>query len=604
MVEITAQGRQTPPDWAVQQRELMSQMARAAAPFVAHSTRPDGTLKWRSKWTSMDGTDNAYEAFLSFPLFHLLGGGDEMLRLAHREYDAITWQFEQYGTVEREFVTGFDWFHASESYPYIFYLAMGDPAHHVNRTRALRYAAMYIGDDPLAPNWDSEHRMLRAPLNGSRGPRFQTYERDWNYHRPILSGYLAPYEDLPGADHTDPLFKADWTDDEVFERILAQINARMLRGDVPLNLSATSLVTNAYLHTGEEKYRDWVLDYLQAWVDRRDANNGIVPDNVGPSGRIGEMIDGKWWGGYYGWRWPHGARNIVEPALVAGSCALLMTGDLSWLDLCRSQMDLLWELRREEDGVMKVPARHGDQGWFDYRPPDPYLYIHLWYLSQSNEDRARLDERFPDRAGFQTLPPDWGASKAGICRPTAWFAHIEGRHPAYPGQVIDSTHGCMCQALDRLERDDTDPETRECYHFQNLNPVVPEALVQMTMGTPAAIYNGGLLQAHVRYFDPLRQSAGLPDRVAAMVDGVASDCISLTLVNTDLLEERDVVLQSGSFAEHAFTQVRVKGKDEEEPLKVEGRHLKVRLKPGAQVGLHLGLERFVHRPTYAFPTFT
>ena len=83
---------------------------------------------------------------------------------------------------------------------------------------------MYIGEDPLAPNWDSERRMLRSPLNGSKGSRFQTYEPDWNYHRPILSDYLAPYEDLPGADSSDPLFKVDWTDDTVFERVLDQIN--------------------------------------------------------------------------------------------------------------------------------------------------------------------------------------------------------------------------------------------------------------------------------------------------------------------------------------------------------------------------------------------
>ena len=42
---------------------------------------------------------------------------------------------------------------------------------------------------------------------------------------------------------------------------------------------------------------------------------------------------------------------------MAGSCAALMTGDMSWLDLCRSQLDMLWDLRREEEGVLKVPAR-------------------------------------------------------------------------------------------------------------------------------------------------------------------------------------------------------------------------------------------------------
>ncbi len=621
MHELMSEGRRTPPHWAVRQRALMQQMERAAAPFVAHATRPDGTLVWRRQWTSMDGTDNAYEAFLSFPLFYLLGASDDMLGLARREFDAITWQFEDYGTVEREFVTGFDWFHHSESYTYLYYLAMADPDGYKERARAVKFAAMYTGDDPLAPNYDVERRMLRSPLNGSRGPRFQTYERDWNYHRPILSGYLAPYEDLPGADSSDPLFKVDWTDDVVFEQVLAQINARMTRGDVPLNLSAASLVTHAYLYTGESRYRDWVLDYLQAWIERRDANGGLVPDNVGPHGRIGELMDGKWWGGYYGWRWPHGARNIVEPALVAGSCALLMTGDPSWLELARSQLDRLWELRRQEDGIIKVPARHGDQGWFDFRPPDPYLYIHLWYLSQSDADRARLEERFPGWPQWTQLPADWGAAKAGICPPTAWYAFNAGGHPAYPEQVLDSTCGCVIRALDRLDRDDSDPEQRECYHFQNLNPVVPEALVQMTMGTPAAIYNGGLLQSHLRYFDPGQRRAGLPEDVAALVEQVTGDGACVLLVNLDPVRERSVVLQAGGFAEHEFTGASLEA-DDSAALELNAaaqpatrtadgsrsagaalpaRQLTVRLGPGAQARVRLGLRRFAHAPTYAMP---
>ena len=53
----------------------------------------------------------------------------------------------------------------------------------------------------------------------------------------------------------------------------------------------------------------WVLDYLEAWAERIAANDGLCPDNVGPNGRIGELMGGKWWGGYYGWRWPHGVMS-------------------------------------------------------------------------------------------------------------------------------------------------------------------------------------------------------------------------------------------------------------------------------------------------------
>ena len=600
-----ARGRQTPPNWAVRQRDLMALMDRAAVPFVAHATRPDGTLRQRTVWTSMDGTDNGYEAFLSFPLAYLLGGAEHLHELGRKEWDAITWQYENYGTVEREFVAGFDWFHSSESYTYIYYLGLADPERHVDRERALRFARMYTGDDPQAPNWDGDLTMIRGPLNGSRGPRHPTTRADWEYHRPILSGYLAPYEDIeaPGVDKTDPLFRVDWTDDATYDRILAQINERMTRGDVPLNLSAASLVTNAYLYTGDERYRQWVLDYLQAWVERRDANRGIVPDNIGPGGQTGELMGGKWWGGYYGWRWPHGARNIVEPAFVAGSCAALMTGDMSHLDLCRSQLDMLWEQRREIDGVLKVPARHGDAGWFDFREPDPLYYIHLHYLSGSDEDRQRLDEIFPERQGFEAMPPGFGRGKAGVFPPKPWLAFIEGRDPAFPERLIEATYSVVLQSLDRVDADDSDPEERHCYHFQALNPVLPEGLVQMAMGTPAAVYNGGLLQAHLFYHDPVRRRPGLPEGVAALCDDVRCDAVGLTLVNTDPVNARPVLIQAGAFAEHAFGEGTVDDGSGPQSVAVDGAHLAVHLGPGARARIELGLRRFVNQPAYRVPRY-
>ncbi len=597
MQTLTTTNRATPPNWAVRQRALIDLMDRAAVPFVEHSTHEDGQLVFRSEWTSMDGTDNGYESFLSFPLFYLLGGNDYIHQLGQKEWEAITRQYTNFGTVERGFVTGFDWFHHSESYTYHYYLALADPERY--RQQALDFAAMYIGEDPQAPNWDPERKKLRSPLNGSKGPRFETTQVDWEYHRPILAQYLAPFEDMEGLDATDPHVKADWTDDEVFERVLSLINSRMTKNDVPLNLHSTSMVTHAYIYTGDDKYKNWVLDYIQTWIDHRDKNGGIVPDNIGPNGEIGELMNGKWWGGYYGWRWPHGARMIVEPSYVAGSCAALMTGDFSWLDLCRSQLDMLWDLRREEDGIIKVPARHGDQGWFDYRKPDPLYYIHLYYLSQSDEDLARLDEVFPDRAGFNTTSSSWHAGKAGPCPPTAWLAFIEGLHASYPQQMIEETHTGILQSLDRLYADDSDPETRECYHFHNLNPVVPEGLLQMSMGTPAAMYNGGLLLSHVRYFDPMLKRPGLPRHVAVLAEHVTADSIDLTFVNTDPVSSHRVLIQAGTFAEHEFTGASLDSED----IALDKRHVCIELDRSAKAHLHLKLKRFAHRPTYDLPDY-
>ena len=108
-------------------------------------------------------------------------------------------------------------------------------------------------------------------------------------------------------------------------------------------------------------------------------------------------------------------------------------------------------------------------------------------------------------------------------------------------------------------------------------------LVQMAMGTPAAMYNGGMLQAHLRYFDPQHHRPGLPEHVAALVDRVSADQVSVSLVNTDPVEGRAVLLQAGSFGEHCFTRARLETREgADQPVEVGGKYLRVHLGPGAQ----------------------
>lgn len=292
--EVTAAGRREPPAWARAQGRLMETLNGAAVEFVARYARPDGTLVWRDRWPGMDGSDDPYEGFHGLALLYALGGDDGLLPLARTMWDAITWQWTEYGQVHREFDGYYDWMHHGEGYLYLYFLALADPSGLKERQRALRFAHFYTGDDPAAPNYDPLRRLMRSPINGSRGPRFTMTAEDWSTHRAVLDGYPPPFEDLPGVDGPT----CPWTDDAVFAAILERMNARMARGDVPLNLTATSLVAHAYLYTGEERYQRWIADYLDAWRERTARNGGITPDNVGPSDAIGEYNDGKWWGDY------------------------------------------------------------------------------------------------------------------------------------------------------------------------------------------------------------------------------------------------------------------------------------------------------------------
>jgi hypothetical protein len=591
MHTVTATRLAPPPAWALAQRNLIATMREAIPHFQARYTRADGSLIWREEWPGMDGSDDGYETFQNWALFAALGGGREPHERARFLWEAVTRQFTAYGQVWREFDAFYDWMHHGESSTAIYFFPLVDPADSLHRSRAQRFAHMYMGLDPLAPNWDAERRMMRSPITGSRGPRLVNEWVDWETHRAVLANYPAPFEDIPGV--AGPI--ADWNDDRVYAEILRLLNERQMRGDVPLNLSATSLMAHAHIWTGEERYRAWVLDYLEAWAERIAANGGVCPDNVGPSGQIGELMDGKWWGGYYGWRWPHGFMSIIQPLTIAAMNAALLTGDMGYLDIPRGQLDQMIARGRVEDGVLLIPNRHTDRGWGDERPLRPEYPIQLWAFSHDPRDAARL-ALFPERATrWRDVAP--GRGKGDDLHIAPWYCYVQGQLPDYPQQILDSQWAEVARRLDALRNDDGDPETWDVHHWQDVNPVHTEALVQLTCGGPQIVYHGGLLHVRLRYFDAETRAPGLPADVAALVSELDGERATVELVNTSPLHERRLVVQGGAFGEHALEHVA----DGEQQAEIQGSHLRVVLPPGRSTTLRLRMRRFAHRPSYRQP---
>ena len=370
-----------PPAWAALQRQLIATMNESVYPMLEKYTDDDGTLIWRDEFITRDGADDGYESFHTWPLLYILGGGDHLLPLSIKEWDAVTWQFTGYGQIHKEFEIGYDWFHQGESYIYFYYLSLADPTGQKQVARAQRFAGFYLNEDPEAPNYDPDLKLIRAPHNGSGGPRWGFSDEDppsygWGAS---MRSYGLPFHDVPGITHYD-----DLKDPALARRMGQAMHERLGRGDVPANLAVTSLVTNAYLHTGDEKYKRWVLDYVEAWIERARENGGLLPDNVGLSGKIGEYNNGKWWGGLYGWTWPHGFYNIGMAAIIAASNALLLTGDHSYLDLPRTQIDRIIEQGIVENGTLKVPYRYRDDGWFEYREMDLLYPVAVWNMSMAD----------------------------------------------------------------------------------------------------------------------------------------------------------------------------------------------------------------------------
>ncbi|MFD0713357.1 hypothetical protein [Paenibacillus sp. GCM10027626] len=614
---LTVRNYWAPPEWALLERLLFRVLNEAAVEFVRRYTRSesDATLIWRESWPGMDGSDDPYEGFMNLPLLYSLGGSDDLLPMAHRVWDAITWQWTQYGQIHDEFDGYYDWMHHGEGYLYFYFFGLTSPSESRTVQRAVKFAGFYSGEHPEAANYDKRKKLMRSPITGSRGPRHIQTEEDWVTHREVLDNYLPPFEDIPGIDGNGSVCL--WSDDRVYGEILKRINERQSKGDVPLNLLASSLLANAYMYTGDEQYRTWVLDYLEAWQERTKRNGGITPDNIGLSGEIGEYNDGKWWGGYYGWRWPHGSFSILEPLVVAGSNAVLLTGDRRALDLARSQLDMLWEKGKLDDGIRLVPNRHYDDGWRDFRIQHPMYPIYLWNISMAEEDAQRAERGWPEgwwekvNSNYNDYDDGSNGVHMGFNANTAqWFRYIRGQSPDYPENLLSANLETIARQLEKLRSDEFDPRrwdpnksSMDIHIWQELTPLIVEGLAQLTLGGPMHLYHGGLQHARVRYYDASKRRPGLPEDVAALVEHLTDDTVTLQLVNMSLFEEKELIVQAGTFGEHRFVQVEQYGQDGglEQIVPADGKWFHIRLGSGAGAKLHMKMERYMQPPSYATP---
>ncbi|MBK8504825.1 MAG: hypothetical protein IPL46_23010 [Saprospiraceae bacterium] len=609
-ISLNKQG--IPPEWALLERHLLDQIYPAALEFVEKYTNPDGTLKWREEWPGIDGSDDGYESFYNFSLYSALGGPMELDSLARHLWDGVTRQFTKYGQVRDEFDAGYDWMHHGESYTYFYFFGLTNPFDQKSKQRAIKFANLYM--DPVFGNYDPELKIIRSPLTGSQGPRFVNTAEDWVTHRPILADYLLPYEDIDGVDSSSL-----WNDDAKFPLILNALNERMMKGDVPLNLAATSMILNAFMYTGEEKYATWVKDYVGGWLQRVRENDGFLPDNVGLSGKVGENMNGNKWGGYYGWRWPHGLMNQMEATYIGASNAYLVSGDSTYLELPKSVIKLVEDQAKNDDGLQLVPHRFDDKGWWDFRPMAPKYPAHLWFMSRQTGDWQRAKRladpekwsyhKYLNRGshlvrGMQIIENQQFAyikGKGDSENTIAWMGFLEGENPTYPVDVLKATYGEVLKRLKELRADNSLPDDQDVHHFFQKNPVVLEGLVQLMLGAPNHIYHGGLLHTSLRYFDPVQKRPGIPRDVAALVERITPNSVTLKLVNLHPTESRKVIIQGGMFGEHKIKRVRQVIDYPFQFYTVDKKYVEVDLGPGASGQLELDIERFAHLPSYAFP---
>ncbi len=566
----------TPTPWALLERELLRANARACEEFFERYFDDRGYLECIERWGGDDGPDDAIENLSDWPLLHALGAPESVLLLYKKGWEGHIRQYTEARTTDVDFARGgmyykefpvtFDWLHNGEGLTPFNLQGLSDPTDLRFRRRVIRFAGFYLNEEPGALNYDPKHKIIRSMFNGSRGPLLRKATGlDW-------AGDPIEVEGRFRLGHGERTYK------EMLEHFR---DYNDIVGDHPQNLLATTLALNAYMLDHEPKYKNWLLEYVDAWRQRMIDNKGIIPTNIGLDGTIGGDAGGKWYGGVYGWGFSvtdpvtgkkvH--RNQHASGLVGFGNAYLLTGDDRYLDVWRRQIDAVNSQKKVIDGTLQYPRMYGDQGWYDFTPRKyEHGAFELYYWSMSPADRERL--------------PGNG-----------WLAFLEGHDPTYPERALRADFATIRAKVLGMRQDPTTRDTRLADDPMQFNPATVTTLIELTLGGMYPGHRSGPLHSRVRYFDPEKKRAGLPDDVAALVEGLTASETTLTVLNVNQSQPRQLIVQAGAYGEHKWDSIRVAGHES----RIDKSWFNLELGPGAGGRLVMRTKRYANQPTLAAP---
>jgi hypothetical protein len=443
---------------------------------------------------------------------------------------------------------------------------------------------MYMNEDPEAPNYDPVNKVIKSIWTGSYGPMLRkatTY--DW-----VGDPVPGSFHLLHNSAGLSKLLNMK----EYYPKMLAHCEEYLDSvGDNFLNLAATNLGVNAFALTGEAKYKNWTVEYLDAWKKRTEECGGNIPSNVGLNGKPGGEYNGQWWKGTYGWNFTIfdgeiekiAHRNYFTASSWLGfSNGLLLTGDQSYVDVLRRQLDNIYAQKKVENGRTLLPQMYGDPrgykhsgapSWYHYTPnlfTDRLAEIYLWSMNRKDLERVPIK---------------------------GWFAFLEGKDDQYPAKALQADMATIRRRMERVEKDDTTPDTRLADYLTYMSPSVTDSLLNLTMGGYFASGRVWGLHSRFRYFDPVERRAGLPQDVGALVEKLEADSATVTLVNLNPIEPRTVVVQAGGYGEHHFESATIGS----ETTPIGGAVTTVRLEPGSGSRIQFKMARYKNPPTLAFP---
>ena len=586
--------RQIPPSWALKQRLLLETQNDAVDKFFAHYFDQRGWYKGYLTWGMGIGSDDILQGTANWPLLYAMGGSDEVLRKFYRAFRGNLEQLSTqkveaapaWGVMHNGFVAADDMFHIEEWYQSFNQLPLADPNNREFRKLTLRFAGFFLNEglpDGAEPIYDFEHHIIRSGVVGSRGAVMQIGDEFWGFGWQEVKARPSMRQ---------------WT---------------KIRGDTLDNLGATTFVTNAWLLTGDAKYRDWVQQYMKAWCKRAAGNDHIFPYNVGLSGKVGEHWNGQWWKHMFGdWR--------ISRSLIAGAenAALVSQNDPVYMEAIRRQARALLDR-----GIKRKDGRKYAPSGFDGKRLGTQLT--RLYLNDFREDdlaliREEMQKRgaaVPDRYNVKWDVPIHDGYSSPFYEPPhyAWLKFLLGDYAEFPDRILDSDLGRIRFHVNRMQRKREFSQSTCGVHagrqFRDLDwqrnteahhwymPAATHSLINLAFGGMGYRNAKGsrVVMSELWHFDPAAGRPGLPPDVAALVDTITRDTVGVHLVNVSQTTPRTVVVQTGAYGEHQCSQVTY-GK---QTLDVNRHYFVVHLAPGSGGRLELKVKRYANQPRARLP---
>ena len=271
-------------------------------------------------------------------------------------------------------------------------------------------------------------------------------------------------------------------------------------------------------------------------------------------------------------------------------------------------------------------------GWYEFGPPHASHWGHIYADSRSKEDAAQIERILtPEKLKIsnKNISAKYKGGQDG-----AYVQYLEGKYPTYPEEIMTHAINLFYRQAKILEDEKNgvsagfgyEPDNeyewkilkemteeinkRHGIHFDQTvmhsyfqtfllyrTPLSMECLLNLAMGAMTPVYNGGMIHAQLRYFDPEANRPGLTDGIAALVSSISDEGITVTFANTDPFAAHKIILQGGAYGEHELVSITCDGQTQE----VGGKWAELTVGAGSVVEMQIAMKHYAYEPSLEEP---